>query len=86
MDTLTVGEVLTLIREADRERRQWERLADIRSASQMALIANCHRRKGARAFKPADFMAEDEDEETAPLTEAEQEQQLINMARALGAN
>lgn len=86
LQTLTVGETLTLIREADKERRAWERLADMRSASQMALLANCHRKKGTRAYKPADFMPADEDEEDArELTDAEQEAQLIQMARTLGA-
>ena len=87
LETLTVGEVLQLIKEADRERKQWDRLADARSASLMALIANCHRRKGAKAFKPADFMATDDDDDDGPEpTDAELEQHLIQIARALGAN
>lgn len=87
LDTLTVGEALLLIKEADRERKQWDRLADARSASLMALIANCHRRKGAKAFKPADFMAPDDEDDDGPEpTEAELEQHFINMAKTLGAN
>lgn len=85
LQTLTVGEALTLIREADKERRAWERLADMRSASQMALLANCHRKKGTRAYKPADFMPPDDEEDTREPTDEEQEQQLIQMARTLGA-
>ena len=86
LDTLTIGETLLIIKEADRERKQWERLADARSASLMALIANCHRRKGAKAFKPADFMAPEDDDDTPEPTDAELEQHITNMAKALGAN
>jgi hypothetical protein len=86
LDTLTVGEVLRLIKEADRERRQWDRLADARSASLMALIANCHRKKNARAFKPADFMApvEDDEEDETQFTQEQIEHQFISLAQTIG--
>lgn len=64
LERLTVGEILTVIHDSDEERKTWDRNHDQRTAAMLAMMANIHRKKGTRAFQPADFM---------PAPEAEQE-------------
>lgn len=83
LETLTVAEAITLINEADEERRAWDRLTDHRTAALMALIANCHRKKGAQTFKPSDFLPAAEAAE--PATDEDMENQFHAFAAALNA-
>jgi len=60
-----------VVKEWNKERMSFEKMADGRTASLMALIANVNRGKGTPSFKPQDFLPDYEKEETDELTDAE---------------
>lgn len=89
---MTVGELLSRI--SSRELSEWmeyaklepfgEERADLRAGIVAATVANAHRKRGARALRPADFMPRWEAEQGRPQTPEEQIGLAAMITAALG--